>query len=194
MSDDIKKPEEEKKSEVASESNKAIVDVLSKVADSLVKNSEVLAKIEGKIDKALETPNNYDLKPATTDSEDIGAKVKVPDTYQSNSQQASIDDSDPKNTPEKDPSDLKMQEKKAPKQIAKQNVSQSAFEETSTPRPTIDGTFDKGLTPIEKAYGGTTKNPILDDLRKMGLENANKVASNILKGNYYHPEPWEVGR
>lgn len=189
MSDDIKKPEEEKKSEVASESNKAIIDVLSKVADALVKNTDILAKIDGKVDKALETPRNYDLKPASTADEDIGAKVKAPDTYQSNSQQASIDDSDPKNEVSKDPSDLKMQEKKAPRQIAK-----SAFEETSTPRPSSEDANDRGLTPIEKAYGGSTRNPILDDLRKVGLENANKVASQILKGAYYTPEPWEVGR
>ncbi len=199
-----KKPEDEKKAEETedkekhsdsaniSESNKAIVDVLSKIADSLGKNTEVIAKLDTKLDKALEEPTNLPLKPSVSASDDIGDKVKVPDTYQSNSQQASIDDSDPKNDNEKDPGELKMQEK---------TINKSApLEKTTTPRPSsvrenptpVEAT--SALTAIEKSYTGTDRNPVLDDIRKVGLEQASIVAKKILKGDYYMPTDSEVGR
>lgn len=201
MSDETeKKPEEEKKmdekpedkektsDDSKEESNKAIIDGFSKIADVLSKNTEVLTKLDSKIDKALEEPTDLPAKPKVSASDDIGDKIKVPDTYQSNSQQASIDDSDPKNSNEKDPADLKMQEK-----------SNKHYEVTETPRP---GAVEKA-TPtdngsavsfIEKTYAGTDRNPVLDDLRKGGLESSNIVANKILKGDYYMPADYEVGR
>ena len=196
-----KKPEDEKKaeetedkekhsdSEKISESNKAIVDVLSKIADSLGKNTEVITKLDTKLDKALEEPTNLPLKPSVSASDDIGDKVKVPDTYQSNSQQASIDDSDPKNDNEKDPGELKMQEK----------TKAVTLEKTTTPRPSTVETpspveAGSALTAIEKAYTGTDRNPVLDDIRKVGLEGASQIAKKILKGDYYMPTDSEVGR
>ena len=197
-----KKPEDEKKaeetedkekhsdSEKISESNKAVVDVLSKIADSLGKNTEVITKLDAKLDKALEEPTNLPLKPSVSASDDIGDKVKVPDTYQSNSQQASIDDSDPKNDNEKDPGELKMQEK----------TKSVPLEKTTTPRPSsvhenpTPVSTENPLTAIEKAYTGTDRNPVLDDIRKVGLEGASQIAKKILKGDYYMPTDQEVGR
>lgn len=206
MSDETeKKPEEEKKADPEaveekekhsntdniSESNKAIVDVLSKITEALSKNTELISKMEGKIDKALEEPTNLAQKPSVSAEDDIGDKVKVPDTYQSNSQQASIDDSDPKNENEKDPSGLKMQEKtKATTNFEKTSVQRpSTVNESPTPLAA-----QSTLTPIEKAYAGSDKSPILDDFRKLGLENANQIRAKILKGDYYMPQDYEVSR
>ena len=47
--------------------------------------------------KAMETPTDLPLKPKTSAEDDIGAKVKVPDDYQSNSNQAGIRESDAEN-------------------------------------------------------------------------------------------------
>jgi len=207
MSDETeKKPEEEKKmdekpedkektsddKDSKEESNKAIIDGFTKIADVLSKNTEVLSKIDERLTKALEEPTDLPLKPkGSKEGDDVGDKVKVPDTYQSNSQQASIDDSDPKNETEKDPSDLKMQEKT--------QVQKSApLEKITAPRPTTTNTSPDqssgGLTQIEKAYTGTDKSPVLDDMRKEGIEGKNIIAQRILKGHYYMPTDQEVSR
>jgi len=206
MSDETeKKPEEEKKSEDEkpedkekhsdsaniNESNKALIDVLSKVGDALVKNTETLAKMEGKIDKALEEPTNLPLKPSVSASDDIGDKVKVPDTYQSNSQQASIDDSDPKNENEKDPGELKMQEKTKAVKLEKTSVERPS---TVNESPEAGAQVTSGVSYIEKAYAGSDKSPILDDFRKLGLENSNTIRAKILKGDYFTPTDQEVAR
>lgn len=207
MSDETeKKPEEEKKMEEKpedkektsdekdskEESNKAIVDGFTKIAEVLSKNTEVLSKIDERLTKALEEPTDLPLKPkGSQGGDDVGDKTKVPDTYQSNSQQASIDDSDPKNESEKDPSDLKMQEKTEVKKSTQ-------LEKITAPRPTTTNTSPNqssgGLTSIEKAYAGTDKSPILDDMREVGIEGKNIVAQKILKGHYYMPTDQEVGR
>ena len=176
MSDETeKKPEEEKKAEEEKpeekekhsdatniSETKAIAEALSKVADAVSKNTEALAKMDERVSKALEEPTNLPLKPKVSDGDDIGDKVKVPDTYQSNSQQASIDDSDPKNEIEKDPSGLKMQEKA----VKVETVEKISIERPSTvnespntvQQNTAPGT--SGLQHIEKSYGSTNKNPI----------------------------------
>ena len=206
MSDETeKKPEEEKKmdekpedkektsDDSKEESNKAIVDGFSKIADVLSKNTEVLSKIDERLTKALEEPTDLPLKPKVSAEDDIGDKVKVPDTYQSNSQQASIDDSDPKNETEKDPGDLKMQEKTT-------NVvnKSTQLEKITAPRPSSSNNSPDnssgGITPIEKAYSGSNNSPILDDMRKVGIEGKSYVANRILKGEYYMPTDQEVGR
>jgi len=206
MSDETeKKPEEEKKmdekpedkektsDDSKEESNKAIIDGFTKIADVLSKNTEVLSKIDERLTKALEEPTDLPLKPKVSAEDDIGDKVKVPDTYQSNSQQASIDDSDPKNDNEKDPGDLKMQEKTV------EPVNKSTqLEKITAPRPSSSNTSPDqsagGLTSVEKAYSGTENSPILDDMRKVGIEGKAFVANKILKGEYYMPTDAEVGR
>jgi len=206
MSDETeKKPEEEKKmdekpedkektsDDSKEESNKAIIDGFTKIADVLSKNTEVLSKIDERLTKALEEPTDLPLKPKVSAEDDIGDKVKVPDTYQSNSQQASIDDSDPKNDNEKDPGDLKMQEK-----TVEQVQKSTQLEKIEAPRPSTTNTSPDqstgGLTSIEKAYSGTENSPILDDMRKVGIEGKAYVANRILKGEYYMPTDQEVGR
>ena len=206
MSDETeKKPEEEKKmdekpedkektsNDSKEESNKAIIDGFTKIADVLSKNTEVLSKIDERLTKALEEPTDLPLKPKVSAEDDIGDKVKVPDTYQSNSQQASIDDSDPKNDNEKDPGDLKMQEK-----TVEQVQKSTQLEKIEAPRPSTTNTSPDqstgGLTSIEKAYSGTENSPILDDMRKVGIEGKAFVANKILKGEYYMPTDAEVGR
>ncbi len=206
MSDETeKKPEEEKKmdekpedkektsDDSKEESNKAIIDGFTKIADVLSKNTEVLSKIDERLTKALEEPTDLPLKPKVSAEDDIGDKVKVPDTYQSNSQQASIDDSDPKNDNEKDPGDLKMQEK-----TVQQVQKSTQLEKIEAPRPSTTNTSPDqstgGLTSIEKAYSGTENSPILDDMRKVGIEGKAYVANRILKGEYYMPTDQEVGR
>lgn len=206
MSDETeKKPEEEKKmdekpedkektsDDSKEESNKAIIDGFTKIADVLSKNTEVLSKIDERLTKALEEPTDLPLKPKVSAEDDIGDKVKVPDTYQSNSQQASIDDSDPKNDNEKDPGDLKMQEK-----TVEQVQKSTQLEKITAPRPSSNNTSPDqsigGLTSIEKAYTGTENSPILDDMRKVGIEGKAFVANKILKGEYYMPTDAEVGR
>ena len=206
MSDETeKKPEEEKKmdekpedkektsDDSKEESNKAIIDGFTKIADVLSKNTEVLSKIDERLTKALEEPTDLPLKPKVSAEDDIGDKVKVPDTYQSNSQQASIDDSDPKNDNEKDPGDLKMQEK-----TVEQVQKSTQLEKIEAPRPSTTNTSPDqstgGLTSIEKAYSGTENSPILDDMRKVGIEGKAYVANKILKGEYYMPTDAEVGR
>ena len=52
--------------------------------------------------KALEEPTDLPLKPKVSADDDIGAKTKVPDTYQSNSQQAGIKEADPDNETDTD--------------------------------------------------------------------------------------------
>jgi len=208
MSDETeKKPEEEKKAEEdkpedkekhsnASNINesKAIAEALSKVADAVSKNTEVLSKMDERVGKALEEPTNLPQKPAVSAEDDIGDKVKVPDTYQSNSQQASIDDSDPKNDNEKDPAGLKMQEKAV-----------QPLEKTSTPRPstvnesletipTVVSDTNSALQHIEKSYASSDKNPILDDFRKLGLEGRDQIAKAIIRGDYYRPTDAEVAQ
>jgi hypothetical protein len=123
--------------------------------------------------KALETPTDLPLKPQTSASEDVGAKVTVPDTYQSNSRQAGLhDDKETEDKPETDPSGLKMQEK-----------SNFNFT-TETPRP------NAAIDTINKS-AETDMSFVLKDAREGG--NLSVVARNILAGKYYTPTPDEVG-
>ena len=175
MSDETeKKPEEEKKAEEekpedkekhSDETNisetKAIAEALSKVADAVSKNTEALTKMDERVAKALEEPTNLPQKPKVSAEDDIGDKVKVPDTYQSNSQQASIDDSDPKNEPEKDPGELKMQEKTKAVKLEKTSVGRPSTVKES---PESVTQVTSGVSYIEKAYAGSDKNPVLRTL------------------------------
>ena len=108
--------------------------------------------------------------------DDVGAKVTVPDTYQSNSVQAGLDDDrsgDKK--PASDKGGLKMQQK-----------SEHTFT-TETPRPNAaaEGFVEKS-TQIDSSQ-------ILSDARSGGYEGLSNVAKGILTGKYYTPSPDEVG-
>lgn len=111
--------------------------------------------------KAMEVPTDLPLKPATSDSEDVGAKVTVPDKYMSNSIQASVDPRSNEKKPESDKPDLKMQEKA-------QVVAEA-------PRP-----------PVMKADNAISH--VLSDCRKAGWNSLSEVERLIRKGHYLTQE------
>jgi len=129
--------------------------------------------------KAMETPTDLPLKPQTSAKEDIGAKVKVPDDYQSNSNQAGIRESDAENAEEKDKNNLSMQEKSF-------SQSEQTFT-TETPRP------GAALEAVEKS-SGIQLNEVLKAAREVGHEDLGAVGRRILKGEFGSPEqgeqPW----
>jgi len=183
--EDEKKADEEKKPEEKKpEENKSIIDTLKGITAAIEKLDSRIVKQDGKI-KAMEEPTDFPLKPKLSDSEDIGDKTKVPDTYQSNSQQASIDDSDPKNTIETDPPKLAMQEKGLINKST--DVVKQATTVTTTPRPSAYSRVEKAI-----AEGEASPNPILADARAVGYEGLSQIARNIMKGKYYVPTEKEV--
>ena len=202
MTEEEKKPEEEKKAEEEAkpedekkaddkpedkkpeEENKSIIDTLKGITAAIEKLDSRIVKQDATI-KAMEEPTDLPLKPKLSDSEDIGDKTKVPDTYQSNSQQASIDDSDPKNSIETDPSKLSMQEKRNVNKST--DVVKRATTQTSTPRPSAYQRVEKAI-----AEGQASPNPILADARAVGHEGLSQIARNIMKGKYYVPSEKEV--
>ena len=173
-SDDDSKDEIEKSDfQEAIKSNiSTLTDVIKSLAETQKDVSSTLVGIDDRL-KALETPTDLPLKPQTSASEDVGAKVTVPDTYQANSVQAGLDDDKhAEDKPETDPSGLKMQEK-------------SNFDfTTETPRP------NAAIETINKS-AETDMSFVLKDAREGG--NLSVVARNILAGKYYTPTPDEVG-
>ena len=173
-SDDDSKDEIEKSDfQEAIKSNiSTLTDVIKSLAETQKDVSSTLVGIDDRL-KALETPTDLPLKPQTSASEDVGAKVTVPDTYQANSVQAGLDDDKhAEDKPKTDPSGLKMQEK-------------SNFDfTTETPRP------NAAIETINKS-AETDMSFVLKDAREGG--NLSVVARNILAGKYYTPTPDEVG-
>ena len=119
--------------------------------------------------KAMEEPTDLPLKPKVSAEEDIGAKVKVPDDYQSNSNQAGVKDSDEENAKESDKNNLSMQEK-----------SYDATFTTETPRP------GAALETVEKS--GIQLNDVLKASREAGHSDLGSVGRRILKGEFGSPE------
>ena len=148
-----------------------LTDVIKSLAETQKDVSSTLVGIDDRL-KALETPTDLPLKPSTSASEDVGAKVTVPDTYQANSVQAGLDDDKhAEDKPKSDPSGLKMQEK--------------SFDfTTETPRPSA------AVETINKS-AETDMSFVLKDAREGG--NLSVVARDILAGKYYTPTPDEVG-
>lgn len=152
----------------------AIVDSQQTLIDTQKAIGESVIELADRV-KALETPTNLPLSPSGSKGEDIGAKVTVPDKYQSNSVQAGLDD-DGKGH-EKDEGNLKMQQKAQP-------VNKANFDfTTETPRPNAAGE-------VTKSYS-QDYSPILKDARESG--DLSQVARNILAGKYYVPSVDEVG-
>lgn len=121
--------------------------------------------------KAMEEPTDLPLKPKVSAEDDIGAKVKVPDDYQSNSNQAGIKDSDEENAKETDKNNLSMQEKSL----------DSATFTTETPRP------GAALETVEKS-AGVQMNEVLKASREAGYEDLGAIGRRILKGEFGSPE------
>lgn len=120
--------------------------------------------------KALETPTDLPLTPKVSDKDDIGAEVKVPNTYQSNSIQAGLhDDKTGEEKPEGDKDNLSMQEKSY--------LPEAQSFTTETPRPTAN---------ITKSVSsqGSTLNPVLKAARSRGNQYMDVLAREILSGKF----------
>jgi len=127
--------------------------------------------------KALETPTDLPLKPKVSADEDIGAKVKAPDTYQSNSVQAGVKEADPENDQASDKNNLSMQEKSF-------SQSEQVFT-TETPRPGAT------LESVEKSTGRQISE-VLKAARSEGHEGLSTIGRRILAGDFGKPEDSEV--
>ena len=171
------KPQEEKKAEAddkdAEDKNKAVLDSLAvsmkSVAESITSVSNTVKSLDSRI-KALETPTDLPLTPKVSDKDDIGAEVKVPNTYQSNSIQAGLhDDKTGEEKPEGDKDNLSMQEKSY--------LPEAQSFTTETPRPTAN---------ITKSVSsqGSTLNPVLKAARSRGNQYMDVLAREILSGKF----------
>ena len=152
-----------------------LTEVVQSIAESQLASTEAITGLANRV-KALETPTDLPLSPkGTVAGDDVGAKVTVPDTYQSNSVQAGLDDDrsgDKK--PASDKGGLKMQQK-----------SEHTFT-TETPRP------NAALETVDKSIQRDSSQ-IIQDARAGGYEGLSNVAQGILSGKYYTPSPDEVG-
>mgnify|MGYP001562173740 FL=1 len=169
------------------ESVKSGFDTLTEVVQSIAETQKSTLDTLGDLDtrlKAMETPTDLPLSPkGTAASEDVGAKVTVPDTYQSNSVQAGLDDDrSGDKQPSSDKGGLKMQQKSDDTELVEK--AQHTFT-TETPRPNAAiETVDKSLK--DESF-------VLKDARAQGAEGLSQVARNILAGKYYTPSDDEVG-
>ena len=168
---------------------KSSIDTLTDVVQSLAETQKGVSETIGKFDsrlKALEKPTDLPLNPkGNQGGDDVGADVKVPDTYQSNSRQVGLDSDrkevDGAKKPQADQGKLSMQEKQNLSDIQK---SEHTFS-TETPRPSA------ALETVDKSTGDFS--PILKDARSNGFDGLSQVARDILNGKYYKPTPEEVG-
>lgn len=198
--EEVSKPEEVTKvAEPEKETNKAVEDTLKGITDVIGKLDEKISKkfeeIEGKI-KSLEPMNTLEAKPKDSDKEDIGAKIKAPDEYQSNSIQAGIREASPQNPPKGDKSGLSMQQKTTEtkpvtksEEIEKVDVAKENQFTTSTPQggTSVESVLEQVIKSIREDYS-----PVLQMAREVGHDELNKVANEIKKGTFYTPSRQEV--
>ena len=171
---------------------KSSIDTLTDVVQSLAETQKGVSDTIGKFDsrlKALEKPTDLPLNPkGNQGGDDVGADVKVPDTYQSNSRQVGLDSDrkevDGAKKPQSDQGKLSMQEK-SKELLTSVQKSEHTFS-TETPRPSA------ALETVDKSTQDFS--PILKDARSGGFEGLSQVARNILSGKYYKPTPEEVGQ
>ena len=160
-----------------------LTEVVQSIAETQKATQETLGGLDNRL-KALETPTDLPLSPkGTAASDDVGAKVTVPDTYQSNSIQAGLDDDrsgDKK--PASDKGGLKMQKKSDDTELVEK--SEHTFT-TETPRP------NAALETVDKSI--KDESMILKDARSQGAEGLSQVARNIWAGKYYKPSEDEIG-
>jgi len=195
-SDEEEEREEESTEELRQDASKAFskvkssIDTLTDVVQSLAETQKGVSDTIGSLDsrlKALEKPTDLPLSPkGNQGGDDVGADVKVPDTYQSNSRQVGLDSDrkevDGAKKPQADQGKLSMQEKQNLSDIQK---SEHTFS-TETPRPSA------ALENVDKSTGDFS--PILKDARSNGFDGLSQVARDILNGKYYKPTPEEVGQ
>ena len=172
--------EEEEKSKAFETSIKTGLDGLS---EQLKNVADSIKGIDSRV-KALETPTDLPAAPAGTQGgDDVGADITVPAQPYPQGDQAGLDDDrvdDNKPAGDAAPS---MQEKPLNKSETLVTKSQHTFS-TETPRPNAA---------VEKIGESQTDfSPILKDARAEGFEGLSQVARNILKGKYYTPTDEEV--
>jgi len=160
-----------------------LTEVVQSIAETQKATQETLGGLDNRL-KALETPTDLPLSPkGTAASDDVGAKVTVPDTYQSNSIQAGLDDDrSGEKKPASDKGGLKMQKKSDDTELVEK--AQHTFT-TETPRP------NAALETVDKSI--KDESMILKDARAQGAEGLSQVARNILAGKYYTPSEDEIG-
>ena len=154
------------------ETVKSGIDTLTEVVQSI---AESQADLSNRV-KALETPTDLPLSPkGTVAGDDVGADVTVPDTYQSNSVQAGLDDDKSgQDKPESDDKGLAMQHK-------------ANFDfTTETPRPSAS------VENVNKS-ADVELNMVLKDARAQGYEGLSTVAKRILAGDYGSPSEQDGG-
>ena len=190
------KAEDKEESEETNKSfDEALIETLSSLTEHVKSLSDGQSTIADRIDALeksghlgeAEAKTELNVKPKESDNEDIGAEVKVPDEYQSNSRQTGLDsdrsNNDGEKSPEKDEANLSMQEKAAPKQIQKDTANFNFT--TETPRPNAQPETVNKSAEIEL-------NMVLKDARDEGYDGLSKVAQKILKGDYYTPSAQEA--
>ena len=164
--------EDTKKSSNERSFDEALIETLSTLTEHVKALSDSQFELEERIEKALyeEPETQLDLQPKESDSEDIGADVVVPDTLQSNSVQAGLDDDKSgQDKPQGDKSGLAMQQK-------------ANFDfTTETPRPSAS------VENINKS-ADVELNMVLKDARSQGFEGLSQVARKILAGDYGSPD------
>ena len=160
-----------------------LTEVVQSIAETQKATQETLGGLDNRL-KALETPTDLPLSPkGTAASQDVGAKVIVPDTYQSNSKQVGLDsDRQGELKPSSDKGGLKMQQKSDDTGLVEK--AQHTFT-TETPRP------NAALETVDKSI--KDESMILKDARAEGYEGLAQVARNILAGKYYKPSEDEIG-
>ena len=171
--EDEKDEEEDEKHESKEKSfDEALIETLSTLTEHVKALSDSQANLEARVEKALfeEPKAQLNIKPKESDSEDIGADVTVPDTLQSNSVQAGLDDDKSgQDKPESDDKGLAMQQK-------------ANFDfTTETPRPSAS------VENINKS-ADVELNMVLKDARSNGYEGLSHVAKRILAGDYGSPD------
>lgn len=178
--EDEEKEEKEEDDEMESKEksfDEALVETLSTLTEHVKALSDSQIELEAKIEKALyeESDAQLDIKPKESDSEDIGVEVTVPDTYQSNSVQAGLDDDKSgEDKPESDDNGLAMQQK-------------ANFDfTTETPRPSAS------VENVNKS-ANVELNMVLKDARAGGYEGLSNVAKRILAGDYGSPSENDGG-
>lgn len=171
--------DEEDESEDAKKSfDEALLETISTLTDHVKALSENQAFLENVLIKAMEEKpeTQLDLQPSTSDSEDIGDEVVVPDVYQANSVQAGLDDDKSgDDKPESDQKGLSMQEKA-------QKVNFDFTTETPRPSAAIESINKSDMSDF---------NLILKDARDGGYEGLSLVAKKIQRGDYYTPSEEE---
>ena len=191
---DTNAEDKEESEETQKSFDEALIETLSSLTEHVKSLSDGQSTIADRIDALeksghlgeAEAKTELNIKPKESDNEDIGAEVKVPDEYQSNSKQTGLDsdrsNNDGEKSPEKDEANLSMQEKaEAPQQIQKQNFNFT----TETPRPNAQPETVNKSAEVEL-------NMVLKDARTEGFDGLSKVAQKILKGDYYTPSAQEA--